>query len=257
MRQLNFAGTWLLSCLLVCSVFASPTRAEEMDARKLIEAAMDHWRGETSYSLMSMTIHRPNWERTMSMRAWTRGSKSSLVRVTAPKKDVGNGTLQDDKNMWTFSPKVNRIIKVPASMMNQGWMGSDFSNKDISRSTDIISQYDHTLDGSREEGGHTVYTLTSIPHEDAAVVWGKEVLTIRDDYILLSQEYWGQDGVLVKVMETREIAEMGGRTVAKTMRVSKRETEGEWTEITMSEIEFDIDLPSNIFTLSNLRNPRE
>ena len=102
-----------------------------------------------------------------------------------------------------------------------------------------------------------MYTLTSIPHEDAAVVWGKEVLTIRDDYILLSQEYWDQDGVLVKVMETREIAEMGGRTVAKTMRVSKQESEGEWTEMTMSEIEFDIDLPSNIFTLSNLRNPRE
>ena len=78
---------------------------------------------------MTMTIHRPDWERSMSMRAWTEGDDRSLVRVTAPARDRGNGTLMDDNRMWSFSPRVNRVIKVPSSMMNQSWMGSDFSNK--------------------------------------------------------------------------------------------------------------------------------
>jgi hypothetical protein len=96
--------------------------------------------------------------------------------------------------MWTFSPKINRILKVPASMMSQSWMGSDFSNKDISKSTDIIDQYDHRLVGSETLDGHLVYTIESIPHEDAAVVWGREVIVIRDDYIMLSQPAGEADG---------------------------------------------------------------
>ena len=231
--------------------------ADTVTAKELVRAAMDHWRGTSSYSEMTMTIHRADWERSMSMRTWSEGDKLSLVRVTEPKKDAGNGTLLKDSDMWSYSPKINRIIKIPSSMMNQGWMGSDFSNKDISKSTDILDQYDHTLTAQTEEDGHKVYTIEAIPHEDAAIVWGKEVLKIRDDYVLLQEQYWDQDGQLVKVMEAREIVEMGGRQVARVLRMGKLETPREWTEMKVSAIEFDLELPAGIFTLSSLRNPRQ
>ncbi len=227
------------------------------DARALVKSAIDHWRGTSSYSELTMVIHRPSWERSMSMRAWTEGDRNSLVRVTAPKKDVGNGTLLLDNKMWTYSPKVNRIIKVPSSMMGQGWMGSDFSNKDISRSDAVLDDYEHRLLESYPEDGHTVYVIESLPHEDAAVVWGKKVLLIRDDYLLLEDQYWDQDGVLVKVLKTLNIAEMGGRSVAQRQRMEKTEQPGQWTEVSISAVEFDVELSPNLFTLSNLRNPRQ
>jgi hypothetical protein len=231
--------------------------ADAVTAKELVRAAMDHWRGTSSYSEMTMTIHRVDWERSMSMRTWSKGDKLSLVRVTEPKKDAGNGTLLKDNDMWSFSPKINRIIKIPSSMMNQGWMGSDFSNKDISKSTDILDQYDHTLTAQTEQNGHTVYTIEAIPHEDAAIVWGKETLKIRDDFVLLQEQYWDQDGQLVKVLQAREIVEMGGRQVARVIRMGKLETPREWTEMKVSAIEFDIELRPGIFTLSSLRNPRQ
>ena len=193
----------------------------------------------------------------MSMRAWTRGSKHSLVRVTAPRKDAGNGTLMVDDTMWTFSPKVNRVIKVPSSMMAQSWMGSDFSNKDVSKADDIVDQYDHTLLSQEEHEGYVVYVIESIPHEDAAVVWGKEVLRVREDHVLLSQEYYDQDGVLVKAMRALEVGTMGGRTLATRMRMAKVDTEDEWTEMRTDSVEFDVELSDNLFTRSNLRNPRD
>ena len=248
----------ILSSVLTQGLYFAPLEADETkDARTLVRAAMDHWRGINSYSEMTMTIHRPTWERSMSMRAWSEGDKVSLVRVTAPKKDAGNGTLLKDNYMWSYSPKVIRIIKIPSSMMNQGWMGSDFSNKDVSKSTDILDQYDHTLTGQKEEDGHTVYTIEAIPHENAAIVWGKEVLKIRDDFVLLEEQYWDQDGELVRVMKTLDIAEMGGRQVARVMRMGKLDTPEEWTEMAVSSIEFDLELPQGVFTLSNLRNPRQ
>ena len=77
----------MLALLSAGSMAASP------DPVDLIRKAMDHWRGVTSYGEMTMVIHRPDWERSMSMEAWTEGDKLSLVRVTAPARDAGNGSL--------------------------------------------------------------------------------------------------------------------------------------------------------------------
>ena len=188
----------------------------ERDATEIVRDALNNWRGLSSHGVMTMTIHRPDWERTMSIEYWSEGEKLSLVRVTEPRKDRGNGTLIDDNRMWTFSPKINRVIKVPSSMMNQSWMGSDFSNKDISRTDDIVEQYDHTLLNTSEMDEHVVFEIESIPHEDAAVVWGREVLKIREDNVMVEQHFYDQDGVLVKILKTLDIREMGGRSVPAT-----------------------------------------
>lgn len=231
--------------------------AESPDARQIVSDAIEHWRGLSSYSEMTMVIHRPDWERTMSMRAWTKGDEQSLVRVTEPKKDRGNGTLILDDSMWTFSPKVNRVIKIPSSMMGQSWMGSDFSNKDVAKADDIIDQYDHTILGVEEVDEVSVYEIESVPHEEAAVVWGREVLKIRDDYVVLEHRFYDQDGELVKQLVSLEIGDMGGRTVATRQRMGEIDAPGEWTEIRIDAVEYDIDIDDNVFTLSNLQNPRE
>lgn len=227
------------------------------DARAIVRAAVDHWRGVSSHSVMSMLIHRPDWERSMTMEAWTKGDEKSLVRVIEPKKDRGNGTLTDDNEMWTFSPKVNRVIKIPSSMMGQSWLGSDFSNKDVARADDIVDQYDHTLLETGDVDGITVYEVRSVPHEQAAVVWGREELRIRDDHVLIEHRFYDQDGELVKTLETLQIEEMGGRMIASRQRMAKADAPGEWTEIEVISVEYEIDIRDSVFTLSNLRNPRD
>ena len=247
---------FLLPCLLLLSQSVLAC-GEDCDARTLVRDAIEHWRGLSSYTEMTMVIHRPDWERSMTMRAWTKGQERSLVRVVEPRKDRGNGTLIDDNNMWTFSPKINRVIKVPSSMMGQSWMGSDFSNKDIARADDIIDQYDHVVLSQETIDDIVVYEIESVPHEDAAVVWGREVLRIRADHVVLEHAFYDQDGELVKKLVSLEIADMGGRTIAKRQRMTKADEPEEWTEIGVNEIEYELDLDDSLFTLSNLRNPRD
>jgi outer membrane lipoprotein-sorting protein len=245
--------------LLPLFLFVMPICAadEQRDAAQIVRDAVNHWRGLSSYTEMTMVIHRPDWERSMTMRAWTKGQEQTLVRVVEPKKDRGNGTLTDDDSMWTFSPKVNRVIKVPSSMMGQSWMGSDFSNKDIARADDIIDQYNHSILSCEEVDGITVYEIESVPHEDAAVVWGKEVLSIREDHVVLEHAFFDQDGELVKKLVSLEVEEMGGRMIAKRQRMAKTDEMDEWTEISVNDVEYEIDLKDSLFTLSNLRNPRD
>ena len=247
---------FLAATLLVLIGLSTSADTGDRDATDIVRDAINHWRGLSSQGAMTMTIHRPDWQRSMSMESWTQGEKRSLIRVTAPRKDRGNGTLMDDNNMWSFSPKINRVIKVPSSMMSQSWMGSDFSNNDISRSDEILEQYDHTLLSESEVDGYVTYEVESIPHEDAAVVWGKEVLVVRSDNVLIEHRFYDQDGDLVKALRTLQINEMGGRTVATQQRMEKVDAPDEWTEIIMDAVEFDVELSDNVFTLSNLRNPR-
>ena len=89
------------------------------------------------------------------------------------------------------------------------------------------------------------------------MVWGKEVLHIRDDWIMLEQQFWDQDDILVKTLKALAISEMSGRSVANIVRMSNQDKPEEWTEVRTADVEFDLELPENLFTLSNLRNPRE
>ena len=242
--------------LLLIAPSAGIADSMTRNATDIVRDALNHWRGLSSQSEMTMIIHRPDWERSMSMDSWTEGEKRSLVRVTQPSKDRGNGTLINDDQMWTFSPKINRVIKIPSSMMNQSWMGSDFSNKDISRTDDILEQYDHTLLGESKIDNLLVYEIESVPHEDSAVVWGREVLFVREDNVMVEQQFYDQDGEMVKQLRTLEFAEMGGRAVAARQRMEKADSSEEWTEIILDSVEFDVELSDSVFTLSNLRNPR-
>ena len=245
---------WLILLLLFAAAASS---GQERSADEIIRAAVDQWRGVSSQSDMTMVIHRPDWERSMTMRAWTKGDDKALVRVLDPAKDRGNGTLTDKNSMWTFSPKVNRVIKIPSSMMGQSWMGSDFSNKDVAKTDDIIDQYTHTLLDTRDEDGTVIYEIESVPFEDAAVVWGREVLLIRGDNVVAEHRFYDQDDELVKTLESLEIGELGGRRVALRQRMHKVDMPEEWTEIRVLDAVYGVDSPDNFFTLSNLRNPRD
>jgi len=225
------------------------------DGNALVRAAFDHYRGKASTGTAEMTIHRPSWERSMTMDIWTEGDAQSLVRITAPAKDEGNGTLKKGQDMWLFNPKVNRTIKLPPSMMSQSWMGSDFSNNDLAKTDSLVNDYDHRVTSTDSRDGHTVYTIQSTPHPGAPVVWGSLELEIRDDHVLLAERFYDEDGALVKTLTGSDIKTLGGRILPATLRMQKADKDGEWTELHYTELSFQNSLPDRLFTLTNLRNP--
>lgn len=234
----------------------APWAAAPPDARAIVAAAIDYWRDTSSRSRVEMIIHRPDWERRVVLEVWTQGRDRSLVRVIAPPRDAGTATLLLDGKMWTYTPKVDRLIKLPASMMHQSWLGSDFTNNDVARSADIVDQYHHRLLGTERAGDHQVYRIESVPREAAPVVWGKEVMRIRDDHILLQHDFYDQAGVLVKRLTTRDIRPLGGKRIATVERMARMDESGRWTEVRVLAARFGVAVPPETFTLSNLRNPR-
>lgn len=235
--------------------FPLPVSAQE-DTRQLVKAAFEYWRGQASVSTVEMTIERPSWQRKMTIKAWTRGDKDSLFYILAPPKDLGNGTLKKGREMWIYNPKVNRVIKLPPSMMSQSWMGSDFSNNDLAKSDSLLTDYTHEFVGEETHEGKKVYVVKSIPTPDAPVIWGMQMLRIREDFIFMSQEFFDEDLESVKMMQTEEIAPLGGRPFPRIWTMRKTGEKDRLTRLTYEKLAFSKTLPDNLFTLSNLRNPR-
>ena len=52
--------------------------------------------------------------------------------------------------VWNWLPSVQRVIKIPPSMMLQSWMGSDFNNDDLVRQSSIVEDYEHETIGEEE-----------------------------------------------------------------------------------------------------------
>ena len=232
---------------------ATPT-APPVTARELIAGAIDLTRGRTSYARMSMTVHRPDWERKSSLVAWTRGREDALIRFTEPARDAGNATLKQGDRMWTFTPKLNRTIRLPFSLMSQSWAGSDFSYNDLSRTDKLLKLYDLELVGTDEADGHLIYTIEAVPLDDAPVVWGKEEIVLRDDYVLLSQTFFDQSLIPLKRMETLDIGELGGRVFGVRMRMAKLEEVDHYTEVHYLQADFDLSLGDELFTLFALKS---
>ncbi|MCE9685036.1 outer membrane lipoprotein-sorting protein [Shewanella sp. AS16] len=254
----RLTGKLLLTAVLSLSGVSvgADTLISDAKAVALVQGALDQWRGMSSYAEVSMTIHRPEWQRSMSLNSWTRGDKDALIRFTAPPKEAGNATLKLNNDMWIFAPKLNQVIKLPTSMMTQSWMGSDFSYNDLAKSDHLLTEFTLQLLGSEPMGEHVQHFIKATPRPDAPVVWGKEVLAIREDHILLYEQFYDQEMQLVKEMKTLEIAPLGGRQYPVRMRMVNYAEPGHWTEIATRQAFFDLALPGFMFTQSNLRNPR-
>jgi outer membrane lipoprotein-sorting protein len=246
--------TTLILMLILALTLITPCPAQ--DAEKIVTAGFNYWRGKASIGTVDMLIHREDWERSMTIKAWTRGQKESLFYIAAPPKDYGNGTLKKGREMWIYNPKVNRTIKVPPSMMSQSWMGSDFSNNDLAKSDSLLLDYNHSIIGTEIHEGKTVYIIKSMPKPNAPVVWGMQRLKIREDQIWLSEEFFDEDLQPVKIMTAMQIQMLGGKLFPRIWRMRNVDEQGRYTQLTYESLEFKSSLPDRLFTLSSLKQRR-
>lgn len=241
--------------LLCCFLPLTPARAMEVD--ELIRHIDQLWRGETSRATMSMTVNTHRYERTMTMEAWSRDKDYSLVLIREPVKDRGIATLKVRDNIWNYLPKINRVTKVPASMMGGSWMGSHFTNDDLVQESTFEEDYDSTITFEGERDGRLIYELTSLVKPDAAVVWGRVVMLIEQGSLApYEARYYDEDGVLIRTMTFDQHRQLGDRIVPMRMSLQPEDKPDESTVIVYHDIEFGVPLEESFFSLQTLRQLR-
>jgi len=230
----------------------------QQEATDIIKKADEKMRGKTNTSKMKMEIIRPTWKRSISMKSWGRGLDYSMTYITAPAKEKGQVFMKRKTEMWNWVPSIGRMIKIPSSMMSQGWMGSDYTNDDILKESSIVYDYTHKIVGEEKVEGFDTYKIEMIPKEDAAVIWGKiyKWITKDGEYLQIKSEYYDEDGELVKSDHGYDFKKMDGRLIPSRIEIIPADEEGKKTVLYIEDIKFDVNLPETFFSQQQMKRVR-
>lgn len=224
------------------------------DATEIIRKANDKMEGVSSETEMMMTVVRPTWQRTVSFKSWAMGRDYSLTLITAPSKESGQTFLKLKNDMWSWNPTINRMIKLPPSMMSQGWMGSDYSNDDILKESSIVVDYYHKIIGSETVGGFDCYKIQLDPKEEAVVVWGKIFMWIsKEELYELRVEYFDEEGYLVKTHILSDIKFMDDRKIPTHFEIIPEDKPNQKTVVDIMHVRFNGKIREGFFSQQNMK----
>lgn len=250
-------NSWRKSLMTIVAMVSLVSVTFGQTAKEIIDLADKKMQGKSSKSEMIMRIVRPDWTREIGIKGWAIGTEYSMMLITSPARDKGSATLKRENEIWSWQPSIDRVIKLPPSMMMQSWMGSDFTNDDLVKESSIVRDYMHTLDGDTTINERDCWKIVLIPHEEAAVVWGRiEAYITKVDYLQLLIRYYDEDDFLINTMVLSDIKEIGGRIIPTHLEMIPAENPDQKTEIIYKDMEFDIDLKPSFFSLQNMKRVR-
>jgi outer membrane lipoprotein-sorting protein len=227
------------------------------DASEIVKRSDELMRSKSSYSEITMTIVKPDWSRTISLKAWALEPDYALMYITAPARDKGSATLKRKNEVWNWLPSAQRVIKIPPSMMLQSWMGSDFTNDDLVRQSSIVKDYHHTIIGDEKIDNYQCYKIQMIPKPEAGVVWGRIVVWIsKDKYLQVKAEYYDEDGFLVKTFAGTREKKLGGREILTLWEMIPEDKPGNKTILEYEDIKFNYDVDVSFFSEQNMKRVR-
>ena len=251
----------LIPAALALVIFAArsePAAAQQLTAKEIVTKADEKFNGEMSgYSVMSMTIVRPTWQRTVEFKSWSLEDDYALTLITAPAREKGQTFLKRGTEMWSWNPAINRLIKLPPSMMSQGWMGSDYTNDDILRESSVVNDYTHSFEGEEETDGRLCHKIKLMAKDDADVLWGHQVWWVdKKEFIVLKAELYDEDGYLVRTERGTELKTMDGRFIPTVIELIPAEEPGRKTVLKILEIKFNVRLEESFFSQQNMKTIR-
>lgn len=236
--------------MIVPLLLAKPALA--IDVEKLIRDVEQQYMGASSRAQTTMQVSTSHWQRTLEMEAWSLDRDYFLVRIIEPAKERDVATLKRYREVWNYLPKVDRVIKVPPSMMGGSWMGSHITNDDLVKANHIEKDYNLRL----IEDTATHFLVECLPKPDAAVVWGKIIYKISKTPRVPEQvDYYDEEMVRVREIHFDEVRQIGDRILPMRLTVLPLEKPDERTILIYHELVFDLPLDETYFSLRNLKKP--
>ncbi|MEA3547678.1 MAG: outer membrane lipoprotein-sorting protein [Thermodesulfobacteriota bacterium] len=253
-RGINGYKPWkfLAFTLTLCSLFFLVGNGWALDADDIIKRVEDNLNGKTAFMKITMKVKTARSERTIKMESWSIGKEKSFIKINYPLKDKGITFLKIDNAMWQYVPRIEKIIKIPSSMMMQSWMGSDFTHDDLVKESSISDDYHKKILAANE----SIYEIELLPLEDAPVVWGRIVMEVSKEHFLpVKVRYFDEDGVEVRILHYLDVKHFGDRMYPSRwlMQPLDERKAGHQTIVEISDALFDREISESYFTKRALK----
>lgn len=224
----------------------------QLTAEEIIQKRDDNEYIQSSYAEATMIISQGGRkiEKTMVMYSL---EKDALVEFTNP-ADRGTKYLKRDDNLWMFFPDSEDIVKISGHMLEQGFMGSDFSYQDMMESDKLTELYSFTLLEEDTFDDRSCYVLEAIAVPGQKVSYYRRVAWIdKERFVGLKEELYAESGRLLKTTEVQEIQETEGRWLPVQTIMENKLRKDTYTQFIITEIELNPEIDEDMFSLQSLR----
>ncbi len=241
---------WLPLILFHLIAFVSNAQT----AKEIIQKADEKMRGNTSQAEIIIKTVRPSWSREMTIKTWMKGTNLAMILVRAPAKDKGIVYLKRKKEVWNWLPSLEKIIKLPPSMMSQSWMGTDFTNDDLVKESSVVNDYDHSIIGDTTIDTRNCYIIQMLPKPETAVVWGKLIVCIdKKDFIELHTRFYDEEGNLINTMNAYDVKIMDSRLIPTRFEMIPAEKSNQKTVMIYKSVQYNKPIDDNFFTTEKMK----
>lgn len=244
--------TMLLSCGLVLALFATNAMSAEMPkVEDVVRRLDDLYRTSASSGHVELIAKTETQTRHLKMRVWSKGKDKSLIIIDEPAREAGTQTLKVGNNLWNYLPKISRTIRIPPSMMLSSWMGTDFTNDDLVKDTSYERDFDTRIVGRSTDPKGWKGVMDVMP----GVVgrWQKIEWVVNEEATLpVVARFFDRKGRLARTMRFTDVKVMGGRRIPTRVVLETVDQPGHLTELRYLDMKFNVKLPDNLFSLSQL-----
>lgn len=218
------------------------------DAAAVLRAIEDNHRGGSGKATVTLAVSRPDRRTEYVLVVWTDGEDRGLVQVKAPAREAGQAFLKVGENLWIYTPRLKRTLRLPPSGRSESFLGSDISYSDLS-GRDIEQDYTARIASADSK----TVILELIPRPGAPTPYGK--LTIAADAATYAPQEWrffDQRGQAVKRVTFADHTRIGPRLFPTRITVEDLLRAGYRTTAVYSEYRFGVTVPDACFTLQAL-----
>jgi outer membrane lipoprotein-sorting protein len=242
---------YIARILLLLSTCATVVMGQTAD--EIIRRSEDAIKGESSHGTFSMTVVTEDYSRSLEMESWWVGTEKALIVIRSPKREAGNKTLKVNNELWMYLRNTETTIKVPPSMMLQSWNGSDFTNDDLVRESDLADDYRKDIILEEPVDGEQCWKVELLPKPQAPVVWGRLHYWVRkSDFLPAKVDFYDEKGELIRTLDYSLYKMLGGRKLPTKWVMLNRKKPGQRTEFLIHAIQFDIKISDKVFSFREL-----
>ena len=251
-----FLSFIIIGLILPGRLISAEVVDKPIDVVEIVKTIDQLYRSISSETEVEMTIITPNWKRRLRLNMWTEGLEKTFIHILSPKKDAGIATLRVMKSMWNYFPKINKVIKVPPSMMMASWMGSDFTNDDLVKESSLLGDYTAKIIACEDsQPDHLCIELK--PKKKTATVWGKIILIVQKEEIIpVQQIFFDEKGEKIRAMTFSDVRMFGERKMPATLELVSLKSKDKKTIMRYIKAKFDTKIDESIFTRRNLQKKR-
>ena len=224
----------------------------QLTAEEIIQKRDDNEYIRSSYAEATMIISQGGRRIEKSMVMYSL-EKNGLVEFTNP-ADRGTKYLKRDDNLWMLFPDAEDIVKISGHMLEQGFMGSDFSYQDMMESDKLTELYTFALLEEDTFSDRPCYVLEAIAVPGQKVSYYRRVSWIdKERFIGLKEELYAESGRLLKTSEVEEIEQIDNRWLPVQMAMENKLRRDTYTRFIINKIELNPELDESMFSLQSLR----